>query len=87
MVTAAATVDDRVAGLALGTYDYLTKPFARAELVARVHDALARCARPALPPALERSGLRLDPARREVFRDGARSGWRTRSSSCPPNCC
>ncbi|WP_105972498.1 response regulator transcription factor [Streptomyces geranii] len=71
MVTAAATVDDRVSGLALGADDYLPKPFALTELTARVH-ALARRARPAAPPVLERSGLRVDPAQREAFRDGQR---------------
>lgn len=69
MLTAATGVRDRVAGLGLGADDYLTKPFAFAELSARVH-ALGRRARPAAPPVLERAGIRLDPARREVFRDG-----------------
>jgi DNA-binding response OmpR family regulator len=62
-------VSDRVTGLRLGADDYLPKPFAFEELVARVH-ALGRRARPADPPTLERAGVRLDPARREVFRDG-----------------
>ncbi|WP_199484752.1 response regulator transcription factor [Actinomadura craniellae] len=69
MLTAACDVPARVAGLRLGADDYLTKPFAFEELVARVH-ALARRARPADPPTLERAGIRLDPARREVRRDG-----------------
>ena len=69
MLTAAAAVRDRVAGLALGADDYLTKPFALVELAARVH-ALIRRARPAVPPVLQGGGIRLDPARREVFRDG-----------------
>jgi DNA-binding response OmpR family regulator len=69
MLTAAAEVPDRVAGLALGADDYLPKPFAFVELVARVR-ALGRRARPAMPPRLERAGISLDPARREVFRDG-----------------
>jgi DNA-binding response OmpR family regulator len=69
MLTAAAAVRDRVDGLGLGADDYLVKPFAFTELSARVH-ALLRRARQADPPILDRAGIRLDPARREVFRDG-----------------
>jgi DNA-binding response OmpR family regulator len=69
MLTAASAVRDRVAGLALGADDYLSKPFAFVELSARVH-ALLRRARPAAPPVLTRAGVTLDPARHEVFRDG-----------------
>jgi DNA-binding response OmpR family regulator len=69
MVTAYAAIRDRVAGLAIGADDYLTKPFAFVELAARVH-ALARRTRPAAPPVLARAGLRLDPARHEAHRDG-----------------
>ncbi|MGW0660941.1 response regulator transcription factor [Streptodolium elevatio] len=68
MLTAAAEVTERVTGLALGADDYLTKPFAFAELGARVQ-ALGRRARPAAPPVLCRAGVTLDPARRKVFRD------------------
>ncbi|MEU7755653.1 response regulator transcription factor [Micromonospora sp. NPDC049101] len=68
MLTAAAAVRERVAGLALGADDYLTKPFALVELSARVH-ALTRRARPAAPPTLRRAGIQLDPARHEVRRD------------------
>ncbi|WP_341718094.1 response regulator transcription factor [Micromonospora sp. FIMYZ51] len=69
MLTAAAAVRDRVAGLALGADDYLVKPFALVELAARVH-ALTRRVGPAAPPALRRGGIVLEPARREVHRDG-----------------
>ena len=69
MLTAAASIRERVDGLALGADDYLGKPFAFAELVARVR-ALGRRARPATPPVLARAGIRLDPARRDVTRDG-----------------
>jgi len=69
MLTASASVRDRVAGLAIGADDYLTKPFAFVELSARVH-ALLRRARPAAPPVMERAGLRVDAARHQVTRDG-----------------
>ncbi|MEU9029930.1 response regulator transcription factor [Streptomyces sp. NPDC048383] len=71
MLTASGTVRDRVEGLGLGADDYLTKPFAYDELLARVL-ALGRRARPALPPVLERAGLALDTARRSAARDGHR---------------
>ncbi|MGH6656165.1 MAG: response regulator transcription factor [Actinocrinis sp.] len=70
MLTAASDVADRVSGLSLGADDYLGKPFAFSELVARVR-ALSRRAVTPVPPVLERAGLRLDPARREVTRDGS----------------
>jgi|SRR5690606_8254276 len=69
MLTAAGEIGDRVTGLSLGADDYLPKPFAFAELSARVQ-ALGRRARPALPPVLRRAGITLDPARREVYRNG-----------------
>ncbi|MEV6254855.1 response regulator transcription factor [Nocardia sp. NPDC051911] len=70
MLTAASAVAERVAGLGLGADDYLTKPFAFAELVARIQ-ALGRRARSAAPPVLERSGIRLDQHRFAVTRNGA----------------
>src|SRR5215469_871723 len=69
MLTAAATIEDRVDGLGLGADDYLPKPFAFAELVARLR-ALLRRAQPPLAPVLERGDLRLDPARRSASRAG-----------------
>ncbi|MEV5826283.1 response regulator transcription factor [Spirillospora sp. NPDC052242] len=69
MLTAAGELDDRVQGLQIGADDYLAKPFAFAELIARVR-ALGRRAAAPLPPVLERSGVSLDPGRREVARDG-----------------
>lgn len=69
MLTAASAVKQRVAGLGLGADDYLTKPFAFAELVARIQ-ALGRRARPATPPVIERGGIKLDPHRGTVQRGG-----------------
>jgi DNA-binding response OmpR family regulator len=69
MLTAAAGIRDRVDGLDLGADDYLTKPFAFAELIARVR-SLGRRARPALPPVLERAGITLDLPRHRAWRDG-----------------
>ena len=63
MLTASGGIEDRVTGLGLGADDYLPKPFAFAELVARVR-ALARRAQPALPPVMSHGDLRLDPAQR-----------------------
>jgi DNA-binding response OmpR family regulator len=69
MLTAASGIRDRVDGLGIGADDYLTKPFAFAELVARVQ-ALARRSRPAVKPVLEQAGIVLDPARHFASRDG-----------------
>ncbi|HEX7661206.1 MAG TPA: response regulator transcription factor [Pseudonocardiaceae bacterium] len=70
MLTASGGVADRVEGLSLGADDYLTKPFAFAELVARVR-ALARRSTPATPPVLRAGDVELDPAKRTVHRAGA----------------
>jgi DNA-binding response OmpR family regulator len=69
MLTASGTVDDRVDGLTLGADDYLAKPFALAELVARIR-ALGRRATPAQPPVLICGDIRLDAYRREATRAG-----------------
>jgi DNA-binding response OmpR family regulator len=69
MLTAASSIPERVAGLGLGADDYLSKPFAYAELVARVQ-ALGRRSQAPLPPVLERYGIVLDVPRRQAFRDG-----------------
>ena len=71
MLTASATIEDRVEGLGLGADDYLPKPFNIAELVARIR-ALARRSRPALPPVLVHGDLRLDSARHLATRGGRR---------------
>jgi DNA-binding response OmpR family regulator len=71
MLTAAGTIEDRVEGLSLGADDYLPKPFAFAELVARVR-ALGRRAAPPLPPTLSCGDITLDPARRVALRAGRR---------------
>jgi DNA-binding response OmpR family regulator len=69
MLTALDAVDDRVRGLEAGADDYLTKPFALRELVARLQ-ALAR-RRPALTPALHRiADLEVDLTARRVRRGG-----------------
>ena len=70
MLTAAGSVEDRVEGLGLGAEDYLPKPFALAELIARIR-VLARRAR-SLPPTLTHGDLRLDSAHRLVMRGGRR---------------
>jgi DNA-binding response OmpR family regulator len=69
MLTASGSVADRVEGLQLGADDYLPKPFAFDELVARVQ-ALGRRATPAVPPVLAIADLVLDPAKRAVTRAG-----------------
>jgi len=69
MLTAADRLDDKASGFALGADDYLTKPFELAELVLRLR-ALDRRRAYHRPPVRELAGLRLDPFRREVQREG-----------------
>jgi DNA-binding response OmpR family regulator len=68
MLTAASGVDDRVDGLELGADDYLGKPFAFVELVARIR-ALARRT-PSSPPLVHRGDLTVDRARHRANRAG-----------------
>ena len=66
LLTVRATIEDKVLGLDSGADDYLTKPFAFEELLARVRALLRR--RPGSEPAiLKFAGITLDPARRAVF--------------------
>lgn len=69
MLTAADRLDDKVSGFELGADDYLTKPFHMRELVVRLR-ALDRRRDVSRPPVRELVGLRLDPFRREVYREG-----------------
>ena len=70
MLTARDAVEDRVAGLDAGADDYLPKPFAFAELLARLR-ALARRGAEERPAVVEVGDLRLDPATRQVWRGDA----------------
>lgn len=67
MLTASSAIEERVDGLGIGADDYLTKPFAFAELVARLR-ALLRRAQPAVPPVLRHDDLVLDTSRRTATR-------------------
>jgi two-component system, OmpR family, response regulator VanR len=69
MLTAADRLDDKASGFELGADDYLTKPFELRELVLRLR-ALDRRRTRSRPPVREIAGLRVDPFRREVHRDG-----------------
>lgn len=68
MLTAADRLDDKASGFGLGADDYLTKPFEFPELVLRLRALDRRRARNN-PPVREFAGLRVDPFRREVYRD------------------
>jgi DNA-binding response OmpR family regulator len=71
MLTASGAIRDRVDGLGMGADDYLPKPFAFAELVARIR-ALGRRPATSLPPVLEHGDVTLDPSRRVAVRAGRR---------------
>jgi DNA-binding response OmpR family regulator len=71
MLTAADTIESRVDGLGLGADDYMPKPFAFAELVARIR-ALARRSQPARSPVLACGEIQLDTIHRVATRGGRR---------------
>ena len=71
-LTARDAVEDRVHGLELGADDYLVKPFAFSELLARVRSLLRRGASPSLDTTLSLADLRLDLIRRRAERAGQR---------------
>jgi len=86
MLTARDAIEDRVEGLDRGADDYLTKPFAFAELLARLR-ALVRRGPVERPNELRVGDLRLDPAMRHVWRGTRRFTCRPRSSRCSrPSC-
>ncbi|HTO91621.1 MAG TPA: response regulator transcription factor [Candidatus Sulfotelmatobacter sp.] len=70
MVTARTGESDKLLGLEIGADDYVTKPFSTAELVARVRALLRRYSGTVTERVLELHGLRIDPGRRTVERDG-----------------
>jgi DNA-binding response OmpR family regulator len=70
MVTARSSESDKLLGLEVGADDYITKPFSTAELVARVRALLRRSTGAVTERVLETGGLRIDPGRRAVTRDG-----------------
>ncbi len=70
ILSAKARVDDRVKGLQSGGDDYLTKPFAFSELLARVQALIRRAARTVEPTKLSAGGLSMDLLTREVLREG-----------------
>ncbi|MFT4588319.1 MAG: two-component system OmpR family response regulator [Candidatus Binatia bacterium] len=81
ILSARATVDDRVKGLQAGGDDYLTKPFAFSELLARVHALLRRASNVAEPTRLVVGDLSMDLLTREVIREGARIELQAREFS------
>ncbi len=78
MLSAKASVDDRIAGLQAGADDYLIKPFAFSELLARVQSLLRRTAQPEPSAQLQHGDIVVDLHRREVTRAGAPVDLQTR---------
>ena len=85
VVSARGQEPEKIAALDAGADDYVTKPFAMGELMARMRVALrhrARLADGAVESVVEVGGLTLDLAKREVRVEGARCGSRPPSSVC-----
>ena len=78
ILSAKGTVDDRVKGLQAGGDDYLTKPFAFVELLARVQALVRRASRTTEPSALQVADLKLDLLSRKVTRAGEQIELRAR---------
>jgi len=72
MLTAKGDVDDKITGLQLGADDYLAKPFALSELIARISAALRRPTISAQPERLQHADLTVDVKSRDVRRGGAK---------------
>lgn len=72
ILSAKASVDSRVSGLQAGGDDYLTKPFAFTELLARIHALIRRATQIAEPASLSTGDLSMDLLSREVTRAGQR---------------
>ena len=70
VLSAKSSVDDRVRGLQIGGDDYLVKPFAFSELVARLQALIRRATSPTEPTTLTVGDLKVDLIRRKVFRNG-----------------
>ena len=78
ILSAKASVDDRVKGLQAGGDDYLTKPFAFSELLARVQALVRRATHTAEPTKLSAGGLTMDLLTREVTRSGQKMELQSR---------
>jgi len=81
MLTAKGDVDDKITGLQLGADDYLAKPFALSELIARITAALRRPTMGAQPERLQHADLSVDVKSRDVRRGGAKIALTNREYS------
>jgi two-component system, OmpR family, response regulator len=70
VLSAKSSVDDRIKGLQAGGDDYLVKPFAFSELVARIHALIRRATRADEPASLSVGSLKMELVKRKAFRDG-----------------